>query len=147
MRGQNHSFFFGADTGLTSEYADIARRLGPFDAVALEIGAYHPAWGDIHMGPVNALTAYRMLASGAFLPIHWGTFNLAIHPWNEPPETVLRLGAPRDVSLLMPKLGEPVEPARANGVDPWWRTVGGAAAAPVDQADVDTEAPVEWLTD
>src|SRR5207247_7937026 len=64
LRGPKHSFFFGADTGLTSEYEDIARRLGPFDIVALEIGAYHPAWGDIHMGPVNALTAYAMLNSG-----------------------------------------------------------------------------------
>jgi L-ascorbate metabolism protein UlaG (beta-lactamase superfamily) len=57
LGGARHSFFFGADTGLTQEYSDIARRLGPFDAVALEIGAYHPSWGDIHMGPVNALSA------------------------------------------------------------------------------------------
>ena len=61
LRGPRHSFFFGADTGLTPEYEDIAQRLGPFDMVALEIGAYHPSWGDIHLGPVNALSAYQRL--------------------------------------------------------------------------------------
>ena len=145
LRGPKHSFFFGADTGLTSEYEDIARRLGPFDIVALEIGAYHPAWGDIHMGPVNALTAYAMLNSGAFLPIHWGTFNLAIHPWNEPPETLVRLGMPRGVPLVMPKLGQPVEPSRSRDVDPWWRTVSSGAPEPLE-ADAE-QTPVEWPAD
>src|SRR6185369_10130264 len=93
LRGPKHSVFFGADSGLTPEFTDIARRLGPFDMVALEIGAYHPSWGDIHMGPVNALSAYRMLGSGEFLPIHWGTFNLAMHAWDEPAETLLRFGS------------------------------------------------------
>src|SRR5262249_22141536 len=94
FRGPTHSFFFGADTGLTDEYSDIARRFGPFDMVALEIGAYHPSWGDIHMGPENALRAYQLLATGAFLPIHWATFNLAVHPWSEPAETLVTFGEP-----------------------------------------------------
>jgi L-ascorbate metabolism protein UlaG (beta-lactamase superfamily) len=135
FRGPRHSFFFGADTGLTPEYDEIARRLGPFDLVALEIGAYHPSWGDIHMGPVNALSAYQMLASGAFLPIHWGTFNLAIHPWSEPAETLVSLGSPAGVPLIMPKLGAPVEPTRSIGVDPWWRSVSSAAPEPLANWD------------
>jgi len=131
LRGPKHSFFFGADSGLTPEFAEIARRLGPFDLVALEIGAYHPSWGDIHMGPENALSAYKMLASGAFLPIHWGTFNLAIHPWSEPAETLVRLATPARVPLIMPKLGAPIEPTQSVGVDPWWRTVSSMAPVPL----------------
>ncbi|MGQ0647003.1 MAG: MBL fold metallo-hydrolase [Gemmatimonadaceae bacterium] len=149
LRGPKHSFFHGADTGLTTEYADIARRLGPFDMVALEIGAYHPAWGDIHMGPENALTARGLLATGALLPIHWGTFNLAMHPWDEPAETILRLAPSRGVSLVMPKLGEPTEPSRFEQVDPWWRSVSATSAQ--RQAEpvlvTDPNAPVEWLSD
>lgn len=146
LRGPTHSFFFGADTGLTTEYQEIARRLGPFDVVALEIGAYHPSWGDIHMGPVNAITARGMLGSGAFLPIHWGTFNLALHPWDEPAETVLRLAPEAGVELVMPRLGQPVEPLRDRVVDPWWRTVASKGAPePVNVPDGD--APLEWLPD
>jgi L-ascorbate metabolism protein UlaG (beta-lactamase superfamily) len=146
LRGPRHSFLFGADSGLTPEFSEIGKRLGPFDVVALEVGAYHPAWGDIHMGPVNAVTARELLGSGAFLPIHWGTFNLALHPWDEPPETVLRLAPTRGITLLMPKLGEPVEPTRAPMVDPWWRTVSAVdATEPEDTPE--GAAPANWVAD
>lgn len=149
LQGPKHSFFYGADTGLTSEYADVARRLGPFDLVALEIGAYHPSWGDIHMGPANALAAHKMLGSGALLPIHWSTFNLAMHPWDEPAETILRLAPAQDVKLVMPMLGAPTEPSRVDVVDPWWRAVAGegtpAAVEPTETPDA--AAPLQWLPD
>ncbi|MGH8253837.1 MAG: MBL fold metallo-hydrolase, partial [Steroidobacteraceae bacterium] len=51
IRSPRHAVFFSGDTGLTSEYATIAARFGPFDLVMLEVGAFHPAWGDIHLGP------------------------------------------------------------------------------------------------
>ena len=54
-RARRHKVFFSGDTGLTPEYAEIRQRLGPFDLVMLEVGAFHPAWGDIHLGPENAL--------------------------------------------------------------------------------------------
>jgi L-ascorbate metabolism protein UlaG (beta-lactamase superfamily) len=149
LRGPSHSFFYGADTGLTREYTDIARRLGPFDMVALEIGAYHPAWGDIHMGPDNALAAYALLGSGAFLPIHWGTFNLAMHPWDEPAETVLRRAPTLGIPLMMPMFGEPVEPSRAEAPRPWWRSVSadGVAVSVEAAAELESQAPVEWAPD
>ena len=69
--------FFSGDTGLTTEYATIRERLRPFDLVMLEVGAFHPSWGDIHLGPANALEAHALLGGGALLPVHWGTFSLA----------------------------------------------------------------------
>ena len=122
MRTDHHSVFFSGDTGLTSEYALIRERLGPFDLVMLEVGAFHPAWGDIHLGPLNALKAHQLLGGGAFLPVHWGTFSLAMHAWDEPAETLLAHAPSRDV-LLMPRLGEAVEPALRKAVKPWWRQV------------------------
>ncbi len=61
VRSDRHAVFFSGDTGLTTEYEDIRARLGPFDLVMLEIGAHHPAWGDIHLGPDNALKALSLL--------------------------------------------------------------------------------------
>ena len=49
---------------------DLARRHGPFDLVMLEVGAYHLAWGDIHLGPDQAMEAHRLLGGGLFLPVH-----------------------------------------------------------------------------
>jgi L-ascorbate metabolism protein UlaG (beta-lactamase superfamily) len=118
-----HSVFFSGDTGLTTEYAAIRERFGAFDLVMLEVGAFHPSWGDIHLGPANALKALDLLGGGAFLPVHWGTFSLAMHAWDEPVETLLELAPAHGAQLVMPRLGEPVEPAQADGVTPWWRGV------------------------
>jgi L-ascorbate metabolism protein UlaG (beta-lactamase superfamily) len=123
VRSPRHAVFFSGDTGLTTEYASIRERLGPFDLVMLEVGAFHPAWGDIHLGPQNALEALALLGGGAFLPVHWGTFSLALHAWDEPAETLLALGPKKGAQLLMPHLGEPVEPAQVEHVRPWWRSV------------------------
>jgi len=128
VRSARHAFFFSGDTGLTPEYAEIATRLGPFDLVMLEVGAFHPSWGEIHLGPDNALEALALLGGGSFLPVHWGTFNLAIHAWDDPAETLLEKAPARGVHLVMPRLGAAVEPARVELVEPWWRTVGAPAA-------------------
>ena len=129
VRTDRHSVFFSGDTGLTTQYAEIRERLGPFDLVMLEVGAHHPAWGDIHLGPVNALRAHALLGGGAFLPVHWGTFSLAMHAWDEPVETLLRLSQSEDSPLLLPRLGEAVEPAHRAPAQPWWRVPGAGAAS------------------
>jgi L-ascorbate metabolism protein UlaG (beta-lactamase superfamily) len=136
IRGPKHAVFFSGDTGLTAEYSEIKERLGPFDLVMLEVGAWDAAWGDIHLGPENALEAHRLLGSGAFLPVHWGTFNLAIHDWDEPAETLVKR-APTNAPLLMPRLGQPIEPGHVQSIDPWWREVQDRETSP---------APLEAIT-
>ena len=128
IESPRHRVFFSGDTGLTTQYAAIRERLGPFDLVMLEVGAFHPSWGDIHLGPANALEALALLGGGPFLPVHWGTFALAMHDWDEPAETLLALGPRRGAQLLMPRLGEPVEPTHGREPSPWWRA--GAAPRP-----------------
>ena len=115
--------FFSGDTGLTDEYVEIARRFGRFDLVMLEVGAFHPAWGHIHLGPDQALQALAMLGSSTLLPIPWGTFNLALHAWDEPAERLLELAPKHSVQLVMPKLGEVTVPSRVEKVEPWWRSI------------------------
>jgi L-ascorbate metabolism protein UlaG (beta-lactamase superfamily) len=138
IESERERVFFSGDTGLTDQYAEIQRRFAkgkngtPFDLVMLEVGAFHPSWGDIHLGPKNALEALALLGGGAFLPVHWGTFSLALHPWDEPAETLLSMAPARGVHLVMPHLGEPVVPANADGVRPWWRGVDTRISAPAD---------------
>jgi L-ascorbate metabolism protein UlaG (beta-lactamase superfamily) len=122
IRTARHAVFFSGDTGLTPEYGAIRERFGPFDLVMLEVGAFHPAWGDIHLGPDNALEAHALLGGGALLPVHWGTFSLAMHDWDEPAETLLARAPGRGVQLVMPRLGEPVEPVQVERVKAWWRS-------------------------
>ena len=140
LASPDHRVFFSGDTGLTTEYADIARRLGPFDLVMLEVGAFHPSWGDIHLGPENALKAWQLLGGGAFLPVHWGTFSLAMHAWDAPVETLLQLAPQQGAPLLLPQLGAPVEPAHGPLDQPWWRGVDSGPLPAAPPAD-DTPPP------
>jgi L-ascorbate metabolism protein UlaG (beta-lactamase superfamily) len=118
-----HRVFFSGDTALFPELATIRERCGPFDLVMLEIGGFNVAWDHVHLGPANALEALRLLGGGRFMPVHWGTFNLALHAWDSPPETLLELG--RGVELYMPMIGEPIEPAHgAIERGAWWRVDG-----------------------
>ena len=134
IRTPRHAVFFSGDTGLTTEYQAIRDRLGPFDLVMLEVGAFHPAWGDIHLGPDHALEALALLGGGPFLPVHWGTFSLAMHAWDQPAEVLLERASSTGAQLVMPRLGEPIEPAQAEVVVPWWRAVD---AGKVDAQIVD----------
>jgi L-ascorbate metabolism protein UlaG (beta-lactamase superfamily) len=149
IRSDRHRLFFSGDTGLTTEYQAIRERLGPFDLVMLEVGAFHPAWGDIHLGPGNALKALELLGGGPFLPVHWGTFSLAMHAWDEPAETLLQLAPRAGARLVMPRLGEPIEPAHAERAEPWWRAVDAVELSPEPRASGATELPdtVPWPID
>lgn len=127
--GPKHRVFFSGDTGLTEAFREIAAREGPFDVALLEIGQYHPSWGDIHLGPLGALDAYAMLGAKRLLPIHWATFELGFHAWSEPAETLTVEAEKRGVPLLTPRLGEPVEPTLGPPTKAWWRALPPMASS------------------
>ncbi|MEZ5607891.1 MAG: MBL fold metallo-hydrolase [Burkholderiaceae bacterium] len=135
LRGPRHAVFFSGDTGLSGEYAAIRQRLGPFDLALLEVGAFYPAWGDMHLGPDHALEALALLGNPPLLPVHWGTFALALHDWDQPAERLLELAPRAGARLVMPRLGEAVEPAHAGRVQPWWRQGAAPASAPLPTAE------------
>ena len=136
--GPRHRAFFGGDTGYTKSFAEIGMDHGPFDLSLLPVGAYHPAWPDIHMNPEEAVRAHLDIAEagkGLLLPIHWATFRLAPHPWAEPIERLLAAADPAGVEVVVPRPGERVDPTdlskpapgshssreRSSAFDPWWQ--------------------------
>ena len=104
----------------------------------LEVGAFHPAWGDIHLGPENALEGARA-ARRRRLPAHpLGHVQPRHARVGQPAETLLELAPKARRALVMPRLGEAVEPAHVDRVAPWWRGVdampeeaGGEKYAPI----------------
>jgi L-ascorbate metabolism protein UlaG (beta-lactamase superfamily) len=124
IAGPRHRAFFGGDTGYTKSFAEIGMDHGPFDLTLLPIGAYHPAWPDIHMNPEEAVRAHLDIAEAdcaVLVPIHWATFRLAPHPWAEPVERLLRAADPAGVRVEVPRPGQCVEPDSAPTSDPWWQ--------------------------
>lgn len=115
--------FFSGDSGFTEAFGDIGRQYGPFDLVMIEVGAYHPNWASIHMGPENALKVQELLRGELLLPVHWSTFNLALHDWDEPAEVLLREAAKRKQRVATPLIGQPFLPRDVDHAAPWWRAV------------------------
>lgn len=119
IKGPQHKIFFGADSGWFPGFKDIGDQFGPFDLTMLEIGAYGKGWPDIHMGPDHATNAHLALRGKLMMPIHWGTFNLALHHWREPVELLLKFAKEKNISLMLPKPGEPTEITGSHN-SAWW---------------------------
>ena len=121
IAGPSHKVFFSGDSGYFEGFKATGKAHGPFDLTLVKIGASDPTWVDIHMDPEQAVQVNQDLGGGLLLPVHWGTFNLAYHAWNEPPERVLAAAQKAGVKLVVPRPGEQVDPAHPKPVEPWWR--------------------------
>jgi L-ascorbate metabolism protein UlaG (beta-lactamase superfamily) len=123
LLGPVHRVYFSGDTGLFPAVREIGTRLGPFDLTMIEIGQYHRAWPDWHIGPEQALTAHRWVRGRVMLPIHWGLFRLAYHGWTEPIERVLASAAVAGATVVAPRPGQSFEPIAPPPVERWWPSV------------------------
>ena len=123
--GPKHRFFYSGDTGYAKLFQDIGARLGPFDLAFIKIGAYGPgaAWTDIHMTPEQAVQVNRDVRARRMFPVHWSTFNLAYHDWDEPIRRTLAEAKRAGVDLVTPRLGEWVDSNREFRSTPWWEAV------------------------
>jgi L-ascorbate metabolism protein UlaG (beta-lactamase superfamily) len=122
--GPSHRAYFGGDTGYTKSFAQIGADHGPFDLTLLPIGAYNAAFTDVHMNPEEAVQAHLDVTnsgSGLLVPIHWGTFRLAPHPWAEPVERLLVAAEAEDVAVAVPTPGQRVDAAQPGRFNSWWR--------------------------
>jgi len=81
------------------------------------------------------------------LPVHWGTFNLALHPWDEPAETLIQLAPKTGARLLMPRLGEAIEPAHERKLEPWWRGVDSSTSSSHPSGAVRMPKAMPWPPD
>ena len=142
VQGGEHRVFHSGDTGYFPGFAAIGAQYGPFDATMVQVGAYSEFWPEVHMTPEEGVRAHGDLTGGdltgesgsVLLPIHWCTFDLAPHAWEEPIERTLAAAVPLGHTVATPRPGEPFEPAAGTAFRPWWRAV----AAPLDGSEAET---------
>ncbi|KVM84589.1 hydrolase [Burkholderia ubonensis] len=115
--------FFSGDTGYFDGFRTIGERLGPFDVTLIETGAYDAQWPYVHMQPEETVQAHVDLRGRWLVPIHNGTFDLAMHRWQEPFERVTALATARGVELSTPRMGERLTLAAPHRGERWWRSV------------------------
>jgi L-ascorbate metabolism protein UlaG (beta-lactamase superfamily) len=115
-----HNFYLGGDSGYSTSFKEIGDAYGPFDLALLECGQYNTMWPQIHMMPEEVVQASIDLKAKRFMPVHWGKFVLANHPWNEPIIRVTKEAARLQVPVVTPRIGEIVSLDSLAVSQPWW---------------------------
>jgi len=129
--GKGHRLFFSGDSGYFEGFREIGNRFGPFDVTFMECGAYNEHWSKIHMFPEQTVQAHIDLQGRFLNPIHWGTFDLALHSWYEPMKRVTTAAWERGVTLSTPIMGRLVDYELAPVPDLWWdRVIAGEKGDP-----------------
>jgi L-ascorbate metabolism protein UlaG (beta-lactamase superfamily) len=121
--GRGRRVFYTGDSGYFDGYAAIGAAHGPFDVTLMQIGAYGAGWPDIHMTPEEGAAAHLDLGGTLLIPLHWATFNLALHDWAEPADRAWREAKARDIQLAVPRPGERVDVDNPPPVDGWWQAI------------------------
>ncbi len=117
--------FFSGDSGYFKGFKEIGERYGPFDVAMVETGAYNELWSEIHMMPAQSLQAHIDLQAKWMMPIHNGTFDLALHDWYTPFDEISTLADQADVKLLTPQFGEAINLDNIQETARWWRALRG----------------------
>ena len=122
LKAGSQRVFYSGDGGYGPHFQAIGQQYGPFDLALMECGQYDRQWAQIHMVPEQSVQAALDVRARAMLPVHWGAFTEAHHPWNEPVERATVEADRRGLLLTTPELGQPV----VLGAAPlpqlrWWR--------------------------
>jgi N-acyl-phosphatidylethanolamine-hydrolysing phospholipase D len=85
--GPTRRFYHAGDTGYFPGFAEIGDRLGPIDLAAVPIGAYEPRamMRAVHVTPEEAVQGALNVRATHAVGMHFGTFDLADEPLDEPP--------------------------------------------------------------
>jgi L-ascorbate metabolism protein UlaG (beta-lactamase superfamily) len=120
VKTAGHSIFLGGDSGFGAAFKEIGDRFGPFDIAMLECGQYDLQWPQIHMMPEETVQAAIDLKAKVFLPVHWGKFTLALHPWRDPIRRAVKHAQATGTKITTPLIGEPIVLGEYLPVRAWW---------------------------
>jgi len=115
--------FIGGDSGFDNAFKDIGEKFGPFDIAMLECGQYDVQWPYIHMMPEETVQAALDLKATVFLPVHWGKFTLANHPWKDPIQRAVKHAKANGAHVTTPKIGEPIILGESIPFEEWWEGI------------------------
>jgi L-ascorbate metabolism protein UlaG (beta-lactamase superfamily) len=124
LRSGSYNLYLGGDSGYDQHFKEIGEKYGPFDIAILECGQYNTAWPFIHMMPEETVQAAADLRANLLLPVHWGKFALAMHPWDEPIKRLVARAGQLHMKVTTPMIGEPVVLGAAYPYKDWWKMQG-----------------------
>jgi len=123
IQGPNHKIYFSGDSGYFNGFKEIGDKYGPFDYTFIECGAYNEKWHYVHMFPEESVQAHIDLKGKIMQPIHWGTFDLALHAWYDPMVRVAKAADSLGIQLSTPIVGETITIDDNLVTERWWEKI------------------------
>lgn len=115
IEGSGWAIYNAGDSAWFDGFREIGQRFPGLDVAMVPIGAYAPPWfmEHNHMNPEQAGRAFLEVGARHFVPMHWGTFQLADESLSEPAERIAewwRTHAPDGKQLHLMAVGDTLTP-------------------------------------
>lgn len=105
MKDGSHSVYYTGDSGYYDVFGHVYETLGAPDLMLAEDGQYDSGWAMVHMRPEESARAAKDVHAKWTVPVHWGTFSLCNHAWDD---SVIRMTAEAEtlgVNVATPRIG------------------------------------------
>lgn len=120
LKNSKETIFIGGDSGYGEHFKKIGENFPHIDIAILECGQYNEKWPLIHMLPEQVVQAHLDLKANILMPVHWGKFALAYHPWNEPVIRLIEKAANLKIDYATPRIGQAFQIGADLPNDEWW---------------------------
>ncbi len=91
LEHQGRKIYHAGDSAYFQGFKEIGARHAP-EIALLPIGTYYPEqFRKVHMGPDEAVQAFKDLKAQWLVPMHFGTFKLSFEEMDEPPRWLQEL--------------------------------------------------------
>jgi L-ascorbate metabolism protein UlaG (beta-lactamase superfamily) len=81
--------YISGDSAYGPHFAEIGRRFPNIGLAFIENGQYDRRWPDVHMRPEESAQAAADVKAAHVVPVHWGAYPMAFHPWDEPVRRII----------------------------------------------------------
>ncbi|GAB3533931.1 MBL fold metallo-hydrolase [Photobacterium alginatilyticum] len=121
------SVFYSGDSAYGEHFKEIGERLGPFDLSFIEVAANvkngkgYPVEGWGHMQAAHTMQAHLDVRAEKLFPVHWSTYELFLHRWDEPVNDLIAEAEVHNTELVTPLIGESLDFSQPVRTTYWWQ--------------------------
>ncbi|AJR06760.1 MBL fold metallo-hydrolase [Photobacterium gaetbulicola] len=127
IQAEAGSVFYSGDSAYGEHFKQIGERLGPFDMTFIEVAANvkdgkgYPVEGWGHMQAAHTMQAHLDVGGDKLFPVHWSTYELFLHQWDEPVNDLIAEAQVHDVELVTPLVGQSLDLSLPVQTAYWWQ--------------------------
>lgn len=146
MNDGSHKVYYTGDGGYYDVFSRVYEKYGEADLMLGDSGQYDTAWATTHMFPEQTVQAAIDAHAKWLIPVHWGTFSLSNHAWDDPIIRVAAAAEAKGVNLATPRYGQTVDYAEiATSTEHWWEAGSETTEGKSLKLKIgDTEVTVDW---